>query len=78
MLEIYEKIKPKLKRNRTTALNIMQTLREKNKLIPECLQFITKESDYELLGEVNNSQGGLHFLTDKEWHLDSRFFWEKL
>lgn len=77
MLEIYEKIKPKLKRNRNTALNIMQTLREKNKLIPECLQFITKESNYELLGEVNNSRGGLHFLTNKEWHLDSRFFWEK-
>jgi len=75
--EIYESIKPKLLRNREMALNTLHTLRSKNKLIPDCLKFITEEADYELLGETVNDGGGKHFYTDKAWHLDSRFYWEK-
>lgn len=70
--ELYEKIKPKLKHNREMALRVFETLRAKNKLIPECLKFITKEDNYELLGERLNHHGGLHFLTDRNWHLNPR------
>lgn len=75
--EIYQSIKPKLNRNRELALNILHRLKSKNKLIPDCLKFITEEQDYELLGEVNNNQGGMHFYTDRNWHIDPRFYWEK-
>lgn len=76
-LEIYEQIKPKLKRNRELALNTLHTLKSKNKLIPDCLKFITEEQDYELLGEVTNDRGSHHFYTNREWHIDPRFYWEK-
>ena len=70
--EIYEKIKPKLIHNREKALTVFQTLKNKNKLIPECLSFITKEDNYELVGEVYNNMGNLHFITNKDWHLNPR------
>lgn len=70
--EIYEKIKPKLIHNKEKALNVFHTLKRKNKLIPECLSFITKEDNYELVGEVYNSMGNLHFITNKDWHLNPR------
>jgi len=73
--QIYEQIKPKLIHNRNMALNIINRLQENNKLIPECLKFITTEEDYELVGEVFNSNGQLHFITDREWLLDPRFIW---
>ena len=64
---IYNKILPKLKKNRSAARNTLHTLKLKDKVIPDCLKFIT-ESEYELLGESVNTGGGLHFLTDPEWH----------
>lgn len=70
--EIYEKIKPKLVHNQEKALTVFQTLKNKNKLIPECLSFITKEDNYELVGEVYNNKGHLHFITNKDWHLNPR------
>jgi hypothetical protein len=70
--EMYEKIKPKLIHNREKALSVFHTLKRKNKLIPECLSFITKEDNYELVGEVYNNKGHLHFITNKDWHLNPR------
>jgi hypothetical protein len=70
--KMYEQIKSKLKHNRNMALQMFKTLQDKDKLIPECLKFITTENDYELLGEVYNNKGHLHFITNKEWHLRPR------
>lgn len=65
--QIYENLLPKLIKNRTAALETITTLKHKNKVIPNCLKFIT-ESEYVLLGDVTNTQGGLHFYFDPEWH----------
>lgn len=63
----YNILLPKLKQNRVKAMKVLQTLKQKNKVIPNCLKFIT-ESDYKLLGMEFDSGGGLHFLFDPEWH----------
>lgn len=65
---IYEQIKPKLKYNKEMALKTFSTLKDKNKLIPKCLEFITKDKDYELLGEVVNDSNDIHFIIDPGWH----------
>jgi len=65
--KFYEKVKEKINNNRKTAKLILKTLKLKNKVIPECLKFITTEP-YVLLGESTNSGGGLHFYFDPEWH----------
>lgn len=67
---IYKEILPKIKHNRTMALQTIKTLKAKNKVIPNCLRFITQEP-YELLGENTNNGGGIHFLTDPIWHKDN-------
>ena len=66
-IEIYNKILPKLKTNRKMALDVMKTLKSKNKVIPNCLRFITEER-YILLGETKNTGNDLHFFMDPEWH----------
>jgi hypothetical protein len=64
--EIYKALKRKLLENRYKSINILEILKAKNKIIPNCMRFILTE-EYELCGDVVNSNGGYHFLTDKEW-----------
>lgn len=64
--EIYKKLKRKLLENRYKSINVLEILKAKNKIIPDCLKFILTD-EYELCGDSNNIQGNLHFLTDKEW-----------
>jgi hypothetical protein len=64
---VYNILLPKLKQNRAKVLKTLQTLKLKNKVIPDCLKFIT-ETDYELVGMPKDSGGGLHFFLDPAWH----------
>jgi hypothetical protein len=67
---IIKQIESKLFYNRTMAMNVLETLNKKGKIIPDCLKFIIEEDNYELLGETHNHQGNLHFMTDKNWLLN--------
>lgn len=64
--EIYKKLKRKLLENRYKSSTVLDILKAKNKVVPDCVKFILTE-EYQLCGDSNNIQGDLHFLTDKDW-----------
>jgi hypothetical protein len=65
---VYEAILPKLYRNRERGINFVEILKSKNKVIPECLKFITQQ-EYQLHGDIVNNSYNRHFFFDKEWHI---------
>lgn len=62
--QLYELVKPKLERNRNAALNMIQSLVRRNKLVPAALKFIFKEST-KLVGEIKND---IPEIVDKNWY----------
>lgn len=65
-VKVYRTLKRKFLDNRHKSSTVVDILKAKNKVVPDCLKFILTE-EYELCGEHLNSGGGLHFFTDKEW-----------
>lgn len=75
--QMYEQIKPKLIHNRNMALNIIDRLQANDKIIPDCLRFITTESDYQIVGEATSNTGGIHFITNRQWLLKPVLDWRE-
>lgn len=64
--EIYESVSLKLEKNRNAALNMIDTVARRKKLIPDSMRFLLKE-DTKLLGEISPN---IPEVVDRNWYLE--------